>query len=957
MNILQLFVEGLSENCKLFTNTQLKFYTTILCLIMALTLSAEGTKQVSPTEDDWALLQLREGFANYGTAGTSAGMCLEILDANEEVYIGLSMLGYSNYRNISNVSYDFRILDEMGNVVHGPFTVDPTNANGKIYDDVVAGPDLGNGVGYNVSDPMFRFSPGAIGTYCIEFDLTTEKTGGFFNEGIVWWDFTVTDAAGTPQLGRLFSENWSFRNPTDNDPDIFNQPFKGMVFVLTDGGFVHEVDFENSGFRGLTFRLAFNTSGPGMTGDNTIDRQSVDGINATNPQFKIFLNDPDAGLYTEAGFGAIVSGPFLQGSGPCDTLGGFCVNFEVSQPGLVEIILDMDGMDGLYTPNTRDRIILTRTSAAGPFSDCIPWDKKDGLGNSVDPFEGVPLFMKYSQGETHFMIHDLEYNNPGFTSKVIHPNGGIPNDLFYYDDSALDPVDNDANLDLDNNPATGTNPTLEELNGCPPPCHIWNRNTTSSTIGFGESNTINTWWTGSVIVFPQIIEVLCKQDTLVVEKEVTKITNGTSGAKGNFDVTFEILIKNMGTTIFDSLQVVDDMVGNFGASYVGLVDGPTITSEVGIANLPNASATFSPNLLDGVSGEMFPGDIIKIEFTVELNPNSSGTLSILSNQAEAIVTNRYNGVITDLSDDINDTTSNDDPNIISFPKLGVAKRLANYPAPLAASGTALNYDVTYEFIIENIGNVAVEEVSLTDNIALQFGGAFVKIVSPPTIESSTTAATPGGINATYNGNSEIELLDSTATLQSGEQIVVQIVVEVSPYSAGAIYHPTGYLANQASVSGLFDCALVTDLSDEGTDPTDTETPSGINNGTLGDTGSSNDPTLFPFEICGNGEDDDFDGMVDLDDDECEPDCSFSIILGGKCDRLEITSPLAGWTYEWFKNGTKIAGATAEFYIPTIPEAGDYYVEINTAEGCFIITNTLTISNCCEPTEPIVRGVY
>jgi len=924
---------------------------------MALGLSAEGTKEVSPTEDDWALLQLREGFANYGTAGTSAGMCIEVLDASEEIYLGLSLLGFSNFRTISNVSYDFRILDEMGNVVHGPFTIDPSNANGTDYDDVVAGPDLGSGVGYDVSDPMFHFIPGAVGTYCIEFDLTTEKTGGFFNEGIVWWDFTVTDSVGTTQLGRLFSENWSFRNPTDNDPDIFNQPFRGMVFVLTDGGFVHEVDFENSGFRGLTTRLAFNTSGPGTSGNLILDRQSVDGLNATNPQFRIFLNDPDEALYTEAGIGAIVTGPFLQSTGPCDTLGGFCVNFEINQPGLVEIILDIDGADGVFTPNSADRILVGRVSPAGPFNDCIPWDQNDGLGNRVDPFQGVPLFMRYSQGETHFMIHDLEYNNPGFTSRVIHPTTGIPNDLFYYDDSALNSSDNDANIDFDNNPTTGTNPPLVELNGCPPPCHIWNRNTSSTSTGYGESNTINTWWTGSVIIFPQVIDVLCKQDTLVVEKKVTKIANGTSGTEGHFDVSFEILVKNMGTTVFDSLQLVDDMVGNFGASYVGLVTAPVITAETGTPTLPNPSATFSPNIFDGVSGDLLPGEAIKVEFTVELNPNSSGTLVSLTNQAEAIVTNRFNNIITDLSDDVADTTSDDDPNEIIFPKLGVAKRLAVFPAPLAASGTALNYDVTYEFIIENIGDVVVEEVSLVDNLAVQLGGAFVQVVSPPMIVASTTAATPGATNVTYNGSSNIELLDSTATLLPGEQIVLQMVVELSPYNTNAIIHPSGFLANQASVSGLFDCAWVTDMSDEGTDPTDTETPSGINNGTLGDTGSSDDPTLFPFEICGNGMDDDFDGMIDFDDDECDMDCSFSINITGGCDSLEVTAPMPGWTFEWFMNGTIIPGATDNFYEPVAPEVGSYFVEITTPEGCLITSNTIIITTCCIPTEPVIIGIF
>ena len=853
------------------------------------------------------------------------------------------------------MSYDFRIVDELGNVVHGPFTVDPTNANGTDYDDVVAGPDLGGGIGYDVSDPMYHFSPGATGTYCIEFELTNPNTGGFRNEGIVWWDVTVTDAADTPQLGRLFSENWSFRNPTDGDPDIFNQPFRGTVYVLTDGGFVHEVDFENSGFRGLTFRLAFNTSGPGMTGNTDIDRRSVNGVNATNPQFKIFLNDPDPDLYTEAGIGGIVSGPFLQSGGPCDTLGGFCVNFEINQPGLVEIILDLDGMDGEFTAGTRDRILIGRVSPIGPFNDCIPWDRKDGLGDEVDVFEGVPLFMRYSQGETHFMVHDVEYNNPGFTSTVVHPTTGTPNDLFYYDDSALDTNDNDNNLDEDEEPNTGTNPPLVELNGCMPPCHIWN-NYDNQNVGYGESNTINTWWTGTVIVFPVVIDVLCKQDTLVVEKAVTKIANGTSSAEGNFDVTFEILVKNEGTTVFDSLQLVDDMIANFGASYVGLISGPTITANTGTPDLPNASGVIFPNLFDGISGLLKPDESIKVEFTVELNPNESGNLEMLTNQAEAIVTNRFDNEITDLSDNVDDPTGNDDPNVISFPKIGVAKRVTSIPAPDAASGTALHYDVTFEFVIKNIGDVTIEKVSLIDDMSSQFGGAIIGIVSPPFIEAATTAAVSGGINLSFDGDTNLELLDSLGVLQPGEEIVISVVAELSPYATDAIFHPSGYLANQATASGLFDCAWVSDLSDEGTDPNDTEAPAGINSGTLGDTGTSDDPTLFPFEICGNGIDDDFDGNTDLDDDECEPDCSFSVIIDGGCSGLEVEIPAADWTFIWFKNDVEIVGANSNTYVPVAPEEGEYYVEITNTEGCIVESNRIEIETCCEPTEPKILGV-
>ncbi len=621
------------------------FFYFIICLP---NIYSEGTKEFSPTSNDWVLLYLSDGFANYGTHATSQSMCFEVLDPSEEVYIALSQIVYGNFRDISPQPYDFRIVNSSGTVVHGPFTITPANANGNNYADVVAGPNLGGG-GYDVSNPAYHFSPSSAGTYCVEFSIPATYTVMidpfnsiiYANQGPYRFDVTVTDAGGAAQLGRLFSENWNLRTPCTGCTDVFSQPFNGMVYVLTDLGFVHEVDFDNSGFRGLTFALAFNESGPGSTMNVLADRRSVDGSNATNPQYKIFLNDPDLALYTEAVLGTVVSGPEVVGNGQCDPSGNFCLDFEIDQPGLVEVILDFDGDDGIYTSGTADRIFALRVGPSDPKTQCIAWDKKDGLGVDVDPVADIPLFIRYSQGEIHFMKHDVEYNNPGFTTSVIHPTGGITSNVYYYDDSALNTSDNDANLDSDANPATGTNPPLVELNGCPAPCHLWNRNLSSTTNGYGEGNTINTWWTGHVVLTPVVNQRLCYVDDLQITKNVLAFGSSVSGDPSNFDVTFEILMENAGSTTLTDLTLTDDLVANMGVAFISMVTPPTISTNTGSPVLPNPSASFPTQFFDGSSGTLNPGDVISVTFTIEVDPDAAGAPNPVVNQASGGGTNEF----------------------------------------------------------------------------------------------------------------------------------------------------------------------------------------------------------------------------------------------------------------------------------------------------------------------------
>ena len=875
----------------------------LLIILSSFNLLAEGTKQMSPTEDDWVLLQLREGFANYGTGGTVRGINLTILDATEEVYFGFSSLCYSNYRNLSDEPYEFRVVDALGNVVHGPHILNPANFNGTDYNKVVAGPDLGAG-GYDVSDPIFNFSPTSPGIYHLEFKLFNLVQ----DQGIAWWDITVADALGTTLPGRVYSKNWWFRAPTDGNPDIFAQPFEGKVYALTLDGFVHLVDFEGSGFRGLTFALAFNSIGPGNTGDLKVDRKSIAGLSLRDPEFDIFLNDPDPKLYIEGEFGTVTYGPVLTSDAQCDTSGSdICIEYEVDQPGLVEIILDLDGDDKIFTPGTKDKILVDRIGLGAALNGCAPWDLTDGLGEKVDPFMPIPIFIRYSQGEIHFMMNDVEYNNPGFKSSLVHPPGGVADNLIFYDDSQLALIDQDNNLDLDNNAATGTNPPITDLNGCMMPCHNWNRLTNTDRNGYGESNTINSWWIKVSLPFPEFTAVTCQTDTLALTKTVTKIKHAASGADGHYDVTFEIDFVNNSTTFFDSIQIEDDMVANFGAAYINWIDGPNISAKAGTPTLPDAGTL--PNFFDGISGLLAPGEAMKVNFTVELNPSASGTLSILENQAIGSTTNEFSNSTSDLSDDLNDPTSDDDPTPVPFPGIRLTKSIVQWPPPPSASSNPNTSDLTFEFLIENTGHVDLTKVRLTDDFQDVFGGAFRQIVGFPTLGRNSTAQVRGEVNKAFTGkNRNIELLNEEAILAPGETLQVFVTAELD------LRNPNGQLENTATTFGTptLTNPLLKSIAKKGA----------FLPGEVFDGVEVMDAAKAPLllEICDNGSDDDGDGLTDCDDPDCGIDGDIEV--EGDCTKMAVKDADPTWTFQWFVNGNPIAGATAATYVPAVKARTD-----------------------------------
>ncbi|PHN03566.1 T9SS type A sorting domain-containing protein [Flavilitoribacter nigricans] len=452
------------------------------------TLWAEGTKQLAPNPDEIVMLLVDNdvygNFAAYDGPENSR-LYFRINDPGEVVYLGLSRNFRANGQPESTGAYNFRIRRRSdGAVVHGPFTIHAFNENVSNWEDATLGPAAITGQGYETTDSRYFFDPQEAGDYFIEFEDATH---------IGFWDITVA-GDGAAKTGRIFSMNWAFRTPADQNeaPEcVWDREFNGILYSYTSDGFVTRIDFSDSGFQGLSFNVAFNRTGPGTSGDPQLDRMSVEGQNLTenSAEHLIFLNEPDPTQFPDGECGAAaVAESFL-----CTDYGGYCLEATVSRPGQVEVVLDFN-QNGVYD-NGLDVRLLEIFEDPGSSTKCINWDGLKGDGTRPANGETVNLLVQYTQGVQHWALFDGEFLKNGFCVEPVRPicDNGQSN-LLYWDDR-----------NITDDPGTGA--VKDGRLGCDcttESCRTWNYfdpNTEDCrfindniTLGYGDKSTLNTWW-------------------------------------------------------------------------------------------------------------------------------------------------------------------------------------------------------------------------------------------------------------------------------------------------------------------------------------------------------------------------------------------------------------------------------------------------------------------------------
>ena len=209
-----------------------------------------------------------------------------------------------------------------------------------------------------------------------------------------------------------------------------------------------------------------------------------------------------------------------------------------------------------------------------------------------------------------------------------------------------------------------------------------------------------------------------------ISKVLTAPVSGVAAVSDT--ITYTIRITNTGVTALTSLAITD----TYDSSYITLTSHSIVPDKktAGIITWTNSLASFLP--LQAGNG---------LTITVDFRADKS-TLSAPA----GVTTNTVKATAKDQNNlPIGPNTASDDVQIIR-PAIGVAKSVA--AVKNNGNGT---YTVIYDLAVENLGDVPLDSVQVTDNLATTFAG-----VNGLNVDSVSSTSTPGfAVNGGYDGSS------------------------------------------------------------------------------------------------------------------------------------------------------------------------------------------------------------
>jgi len=301
---------------------------------------------------------------------------------------------------------------------------------------------------------------------------------------------------------------------------------------------------------------------------------------------------------------------------------------------------------------------------------------------------------------------------------------------------------------------------------------------------------------------------------------VKTLASGDATPEEGDTVVFEIVVTNNGAAQATNVSLTDFLpagltaIGANGFVSQGTYDDATGLFDIGTLNVGESATLMLAGTVDAGQGGNTITNVTTAAMGDQVDPSTVG-------------------------DDLDESVIVDVPQVVN-PGIGVAKQVVGTPLQLANG----NFEVVYELIVENTGDVDLANLSLVEDFVTAFGSA---VISGGDIVLSTPPSLPGSTLVTnFDFATDVEVInqDEPSFLAVGDSFAVQFTIEVDPDADGA---PT-VLNNQVTVSGeavdadgpildeAGDPIVVTDLSDSGADP------NGNNIGADGDTGGSDDPT-------------------------------------------------------------------------------------------------------------------
>jgi|GEM_PF-1064400 len=274
--------------------------------------------------------------------------------------------------------------------------------------------------------------------------------------------------------------------------------------------------------------------------------------------------------------------------------------------------------------------------------------------------------------------------------------------------------------------------------------------------------------------------------------EVTKAVVGepVNNGDGTHTVTYQILASNMGDVELRNVQVDDGLETVFGAG--NIVSAATTTAAPCSTNPGYTGSGAGTGLLSGT--DTIPvSSVCDIALTVTVTPGTN--LGPYTNTADASGTSPGGEGVA--ADDPADVT------FVENPAIDVVKTVSQQPA----SNLDGTFDMKWEVVVENTGDIVLHNVQLADDMAAALGTTVGWTVTGTALDAADTCSLASA--SPYTGSApDTLLLDGTDSLVIGETCTITIDVTLEPGLALGP-HTNTVDANGTSPGG----ASVTDTDD------------------------------------------------------------------------------------------------------------------------------------------------
>ncbi|MCT7984461.1 DUF11 domain-containing protein [Laspinema sp. A4] len=638
------------------------------------------------------------------------------------------------------------------------------------------------------------------------------------------WDVTVRNSSGVAIPGRAFTNSLALitgANPRPIHSELFVQTTdgyryrvdlngldpNGFVFFANNKGFL-EASTRNPLYRSVNLSATF-----GLPPDVTLHLPTTANNPATGDfTHQIFFNPPDTAVLIPTLDTGDINNFRFEGSegntlGQAGTspLGGA---FKFTPPSTGTAVLNIDA-NGNNIFNELEDVQLTQYVGEGIEAQ-IFWDGRDGEGNVVPP-RNIPyrVQLTFPFGEVHFPLIDPENDSNGIIIERLNPTSDF---TLYFNDDTMTIAPGPINAGQNNSSSA-------------PRPHSFSNSS-------GDLKGIDRW----TFFTPPPLELTGGILIAAADLKITKTRTPDPAIVGG-NITYTITVTNAGpsnittaspATVSDIFTANGDTVINLNwTCAITTTDaGGTCMDETGTGNLSNARLALDA----GASAQYtLTGTIIP-----------TATQNIVN---DAVVT-RPNDVADPVNDDTDQNNNNNRTETATVtvpltpgnPLLGVAKQLNT----VVNNGDG-TYDATYTIRVENLGNLDILNLQVTEDLYGTAESTFASAVAAPQIVTAPqiVAGTLTEVNPNFNGNGNTgdptkDLLAETQTLPVRESINITFTVRVTPGSQLGPYE------NTATATGTSPGGTV--VSDDSTDDENLDPLAGGD----GDPRDTNTPTTVTF---------------------------------------------------------------------------------------------------------------